>query len=97
MSNVFLSYARVDLAPVLAIEQGLRAAGVSVWRDQDKLYGGQMWPKALGEAIAAQDHLLLCCSKGPRKLGVRYESQHVVAMGFTLGFLHHPTYDWMVE
>jgi TIR domain len=63
MPNVFLSYARADLALVLAIEQGLRAAGVSIWRDQDKLYGGQRWPKALGEAIAAQDYLLLCWSK----------------------------------
>ena len=63
MPGVFMSYARSDLEPVLAIEQGLRAAGITVWRDQDKLYGGQRWPKALGEAIAANDWLLLCWSK----------------------------------
>ncbi|MGH8603586.1 MAG: TIR domain-containing protein [Gammaproteobacteria bacterium] len=63
MPSLFLSYARADLKPVLTIERGLRAAQVSVWRDQDKLYGGQRWPKALGEAIAAQDYLLLCWSK----------------------------------
>ena len=63
MPSLFLSYARADLKPVLSIERGLRAARVSVWRDQDKLYGGQRWPKALGEAIAAQDYLLLCWSK----------------------------------
>ncbi|MGH8488760.1 MAG: toll/interleukin-1 receptor domain-containing protein [Gammaproteobacteria bacterium] len=48
---------------MLTIERELRAAQVSVWRDQDKLYGGQRWPKALSEAIAAQDYLLLCWSK----------------------------------
>lgn len=63
MPSLFLSYARADLTPVLSIERGLRAARVSVWRDQDKLYGGQRWPKAVGEAIAAQDYLLLCWSK----------------------------------
>jgi len=63
MPSLFLSYARADLEPVLGIERGLRADHVSVWRDQDKLYGGQRWPKALGEAVAAQDYLLLCWSK----------------------------------
>ncbi|MGH8588047.1 MAG: toll/interleukin-1 receptor domain-containing protein [Gammaproteobacteria bacterium] len=63
MPSLFLSYARADLEPVLSIERGLLAARVSVWRDQDELYGGQRWPKALGEAIAAQDYLLLCWSK----------------------------------
>lgn len=62
MSGVFISYTRADLGPVRDIEQGLRAAHVAVWRDQDQLYGGQRWPKALGEAIAAQDFLLLCWS-----------------------------------
>jgi hypothetical protein len=100
MLNIFLSYARADLAPVLAIEQGCARlaflfGGIKISSTVAK--GGQRWPKTLGEAIAARDYLLLCWSKSPRRLGVRYKSQHVAAVGFTLGFLHHPTYDWMVE
>ena len=39
------------------------AHGITVWRDQDSLYGGQHWPKAIGEAIAAHDVLLLVWSQ----------------------------------
>ena len=63
MPSVFFSYSRSDLATVQQLEQSLVAAGIVVWRDQDKIYGGQKWPKALGEAIAAQDYFLLAWSK----------------------------------
>jgi hypothetical protein len=59
MVQVFLSYARRDL-PTL---QDLVEHGITVWRDQDSLYGGQHWPKAIGEAIAAHDVLLLVWSQ----------------------------------
>jgi hypothetical protein len=56
MPSVFLSYSRNDLSLVEQLEAQLKnAPDVSVWRDQESLYGGQRWPKALGEAIAAQD------------------------------------------
>ena len=48
------------LQPLL---QNLVAHGITVWRDQDNLYGGQHWPKAIGEAIAAHDVLLLVWSQ----------------------------------
>ena len=63
MTQVFISYARTDLDSVLEIESGLKAAGVLTWRDQEKLYGGQRWPKALGDAIAEQHGLLLFWSQ----------------------------------
>ena len=63
MSPVFLSYARADLKTVSAFESGLKAAGIPTWRDQEKLYGGQNWPKALGDAIAAQHVLVLFWSE----------------------------------
>src|SRR5262245_43746691 len=63
MGQVFLSYARRDLPTLQPLLQNLVANGVTVWRDQDSLYGGQRWPKAIGEAIAAHDVLLLAWSQ----------------------------------
>ena len=63
MAQVFLSYARRDLPALQPLLQDLVAHGITVWRDQDNLYGGQHWPKAIGEAIAAHDVLLLVWSQ----------------------------------
>ena len=60
---VFISCAREDLAVVQPLEQALTASGIAVWRDQESLYGGQQWPKAIGDAISAHDVLLLAWSK----------------------------------
>jgi hypothetical protein len=63
MARVFLSYARRDWPVLQPLLQDLVAHGITVWRDQDSLYGGQHWPKAIGEAIAAHDVLLLAWSQ----------------------------------
>lgn len=63
MPSVFLSYSRADLPIVRSIAQKLTANGVSVWRDQEKLYAGEKWPKRLGEAIAEHDFFLLAWSE----------------------------------
>ena len=63
LPDVFISCAREDLAVVQPLEQVLTASGIAVWRDQESLYGGQQWPKAIGEAISAHDVLLLAWSK----------------------------------
>jgi len=55
MAQVFLSYARHDWPSVQPLVQSLGVHDIAVWRDQDNLYGGQHWPKAIGEAIAAAD------------------------------------------
>jgi hypothetical protein len=62
MPSVFLSYSREDLKIIQQLEQELKANGVSIWRDQDKIYGGDKWPKVLGEAIADRDIFLLAWS-----------------------------------
>jgi TIR domain len=67
VASIFLSYSRQDVHHVQLVEPRLREHGVSVWRDQEKLYAGQKWPKALGEAIAANDCLLLLWSKNAAK------------------------------
>ena len=64
MPTVFLSYSRTDLPLVEQLEAQLKNhPEISIWRDQEKIYGGQKWPKVLGEAIADQDVFLLAWSK----------------------------------
>lgn len=64
MPTVFLSYSRGDLPLIEQLEGQLKHhPDLSIWRDQDKIYGGQKWPKVLGEAIADQDVFLLAWSK----------------------------------
>jgi hypothetical protein len=48
MPRVFISYARHDLNHIQQLERALQAHDVSVWRDQESIYGGQQWPKAIG-------------------------------------------------
>jgi hypothetical protein len=62
MQTVFLSYASENLDDAQHIEEQLVARGVKVWRDREQLRAGARWPKALGEAIAASDVLLLLWS-----------------------------------
>lgn len=64
MPSVFLSYSREDLPLIEKLEAQLKNhSDLAIWRDQEKIYGGQKWPKVLGEAIADQDVFLLAWSK----------------------------------
>ena len=66
MPSVFLSYSRDDLSLIEHLERLLKSSPeISIWRDQEKLYGGQKWPKILGEAIADR----LQRAAGPRGIG----------------------------
>jgi tetratricopeptide (TPR) repeat protein len=51
--SIFVSYSRQDMNAVQAHEQALTANGIAVWRDQDSIYGGEQWPKAIAEAATA--------------------------------------------
>lgn len=63
MPNLFLSYSRKDLPAVQQLEQALQANGHSVWRDLESIRGGEQWPKAIGEGIAANDFFVLAWSQ----------------------------------
>lgn len=64
LPSVFFSYSRNDLALIKELEAQLKAQPkVSIWRDQKKIYGGQKWPRVLGEAIVDQDVVLPAWSK----------------------------------
>jgi hypothetical protein len=60
---VFISYSREDLKAAVAIEKALIAKGLSPWRDQESIYAGAQWPKAIGEAISDNGFILLLWSK----------------------------------
>jgi hypothetical protein len=49
---VFLSYASQDAAAAARICDGLRAAGIEVWFDQNELGGGDAWDAKIRKQIA---------------------------------------------
>ncbi|NIR51755.1 TIR domain-containing protein [candidate division KSB1 bacterium] len=63
MSKIFVSYARQDIDLAEQLEQTLKEHGCRIWRDEQNVYAGQNWPKAIGEAIEAHDVLLLLWSR----------------------------------
>lgn len=63
MPTLFLSYSRKDATIIEQLEAALREHGHTVWRDVESIRGGEQWPKAIGEAIAANDFFVLAWSQ----------------------------------
>lgn len=63
MPTVFFSYSRADEGLATRLAQEFELRGITVWRDQRNLRAGESWPKALGDAIAACDALVLLWSR----------------------------------
>lgn len=66
-NSIFLSYAHGDylrLEPLLA---ALSRTGLAVWRDAEKLRGGQLWPQRLGEEIHRHPAVLLAWSENSHR------------------------------
>ena len=71
--------------PVQQLERALQAHDIAVWRDQESIYGGQQWPKAIGEAIAAHDYVLLVWSKSAAQSHfVEFEWNSAIALRKTI-------------
>ena len=62
-SSIFLSYSRDDLGTALQIQTLFREQGILVWIDQESIYAGDNWPKAIGEGIAKQTIFMLLWSE----------------------------------
>ncbi len=60
--QVFISYARQDVDKVLPIARLLEARGVTVWRDGDRILGGQYYGEQIVHAIAHSRVLMVMCS-----------------------------------
>lgn len=85
MPSVFLSYDNDDLQLINPLADALAEQGVTVWRDKDKLHGGQKWPKVLGEAIASHDFFLLAWSENAAKSHfVEFEWNTAIALKKTI-------------
>lgn len=80
MPNIFLSYSQSNSPSAQRLKHALNADGHSVWRDRENLHGGQPWPEAIGDAIAACDFFLLLWSQNAAKSrGVNHEWNVAVA------------------
>ena len=86
MPTVFLSYAGADLPLIEQLEAQLKShPEIAIWRDQEKIYAGQKWPKVLGEAIADKDVFLLAWSKNSaRSHFVEFEWCTAIALKKTI-------------
>jgi len=62
MAPVFISYSSQQLSFAEQLEAELESKGIKAWRDKTNLHAGERWPKALGEAIADSDALVLLWS-----------------------------------
>jgi len=62
MSQIFLSYASEDIKITENLRGDLEAAGFTVWRDKEKLKGGDRWTKRIAEAIKASSHVVVVWS-----------------------------------
>ena len=60
--DVFVSYARTDQRFVDRLMGDLEADGFGVWRDVDKLRGGDTWREAISEAIRGSDAVVIVLS-----------------------------------
>jgi serine/threonine protein kinase len=62
LAQVFVSYGSKDAARVVPIAKLLEKAGVTVWRDGDRILGGQYYGEQIVHAIAHCEIFLLICS-----------------------------------
>ncbi len=60
--QIFISYARQDAERVLAIAHMLEEQGATVWRDADRILGGQYYGEQIVHAIAHSKVVMLMCS-----------------------------------
>ena len=61
--RVFISYASVDVEAVAALAAALANEGIDVWRDSDRIGGGESYGPKIVEALKGADVILLCCSR----------------------------------
>ncbi len=61
--QVFVAYAKEDLALADRLSDSLEAAGFVPWMDVRKLLPGQNWPRAIEAAIESSDFFVACFSR----------------------------------
>ena len=75
-ADVFVSYASRDVDRVVSIVKQLESAGVTVWRDRERILGGDNYGPEIVEAIERSKVLMLMCSAASmRSRNVKQEIQ----------------------
>ena len=81
MLTIFLSYARLDAAPVRALAGDLRALSNTVWLDEE-VSGGQAWWDHILEQIRACDMFVFALSPAAlESVSCHRESEYAAALG----------------
>lgn len=81
MHSIFLSYSRSNRNAALMLQKSLESEGVKVWRDQESIYAGEMWPKSIGEGIANQTLVVLIWSfKAANSYFIEFEWNTAIAL-----------------
>lgn len=62
MPTVFISYDHEDQTVVEQLERKLQQHGIDIWRDQNNVRAGDLWPETISQAIADCDVVLLVWS-----------------------------------
>jgi hypothetical protein len=71
MARIFISYARVDGAPLAErLERDLAASGHEPWRDRTEIEHGVDWSNAIEKAIDECDAAIALLTKGAYDSGI---------------------------
>lgn len=74
--QVFISYASKDQAKIVALAKALEVRGVTVWRDQNQILGGENYGPKIVKAIRDAKSVVVCCSDAAmRSKNVKQEIQ----------------------
>lgn len=74
--EIFISYSSRDVARVSRIASRLEQAGIGVWRDADRILGGENYGPKIVDAIRGSKVLLLACSEASMRFkNVKQEIQ----------------------
>jgi len=61
--SCFISYTRSEREIASMLQRDLIASGVSCWRDETDMRGGDYWRRQINEALRVYDKVLIICSR----------------------------------
>lgn len=77
MPSVFISYVSDNAEQVQQLAQELRAHGITVWLDRDKIMPGHRWADAIREGISQGDFFIACFSAEYHKRSKTYMNEEL--------------------
>jgi len=89
MNHVFISYVHKDEEIVKKLVTELETAGITVWRDKNKLRPGVRWEKAIRDAISEGMYFIACFSENYWTKDKTYMNEEVTIAIEQLRLMHH--------